>query len=121
MKYWLEHKIYMDTKRLIATYPQLVEEYDAIIHASKTQDGQPHGTGIGDPTGRTAERLIGISIQMDAIYKSLQQIPEGYRMHIFNKIVYKKPFPPYANICTWRNWQYRYIYLVRRYLDEKQK
>lgn len=114
----LDHDTYIKTKRIIRQYPYLIAEYDSIIHASPSHDGQPRGTGISDPTGRTTLKLMDVSFKIDAIHKSLDKIPQGYQKGIFGHIVYHQPFPPYAGESTWRRWQYRFVFYVKEALDD---
>lgn len=115
----LEHSVYMDTKRLIKKYPDYIAEYDSIVGASPIHDGQPRGSGISDPTGNTVARFMDISFKIDAIHKSLDKVPYMYRSGVFGHIVYGKPFPYLMSVYTWRTWQYRFVYYVREYLDER--
>lgn len=102
----------MKTLWFIREYPKLKEKYDNLLGQSPAMDGQPRGTGIGDPTGRVAAQSAELSLQLMAIKDGLRAIPEEYQRHIFLNIVDRVPFPDYANRKTWKKWKQRYVYAV---------
>lgn len=119
IKYKVEHAKYIAIKKMLSDYPFMVEEYNAILHESATADGMPRGSLISDTTGTKAMRLAELSSCLDAVYKALQELPEVYRMEIFEHLVYKRPYTIAASEPTLRRWQYRLIYEIERRLDAR--
>lgn len=49
------------------------EQEEIILHGSPVNDGQPKGTGTGNPTARKAERLIAAKERNDWKIKAVEQ------------------------------------------------
>lgn len=49
------------------------EQEEVILHGSPVNDGQPKGTGTGDPTARKAERLIAAKERNDWKIRAVEQ------------------------------------------------
>lgn len=49
------------------------EQEEEILHGSAPPDGQPHGSGVGDPTGRKAERLIAARQRNEQKIRAVEQ------------------------------------------------
>ena len=49
------------------------EQEEIILHGSPVNDGQPKGTGTGDPTARKAERLIAAKERNDWKIRAVEQ------------------------------------------------
>jgi len=114
MTYKLDHATYMQTVRFIKTYPDLVDEYNMVLHSSPVHDGQPRGTGISNPTERTSIELIPISTKISAILDAYKQIDFEFREGLWNNIMQHTPYPcpPYASYMTWRRQRYKFVWLV---------
>lgn len=113
-KYKLAHDDYIATKRIVANYSNILDEYNSILHASASNDGQPHGSGISDTTGQKAVKLAELSSKIIAVNRAIEKLPYEYRKPIFEHIAYKKPYELYVSRSTIRRWQYRFIYYVYR-------
>lgn len=111
-KYKLTHEEYIATKRIVANYASLIDEYNSTLHASATNDGQPHGSGISDTTGQKAIKLAEMSKKIIAVNRAIDKLPQEYKMPIFEHLAYKKPYTVEASKSTLRRWQYRFIYWV---------
>lgn len=120
-KYKLDHETYITTKQFCRNYPEWLKEYNSLLGRTPIRDGQPHGTGISDPVAATAMKMVDVALKLDAIWKPMLELPQAYQKPIFEHVVYKKPFPHYASISTWRRWQYKYIYLVAAKRTELQQ
>lgn len=112
--YKLEHSVYIEVKRFCRKYPKMLEEYNSLLGRSPVRDGQPHGSGIGDPTGSVAMKMMEVAIKLDAIYKPMLSLPRPYQRPVFDHVVFKEPWPDFASISTWRRWQYIYLYRVAK-------
>lgn len=111
-KYKLTHEEYIATKRIVANYASLIDEYNSTLHASATNDGQPHGSGISDITGQKAIKLAEMSKKIVAVNRAIEKLPYEYQRPIFEHIAYKKPYELWVSKSTIRRWQYRFIYYV---------
>ena len=112
--YELPKETYMQTLWFIRTYPQMKEEYLALIGKAPVMDGQPHGTTPGDPTGHLAVKGAELSVKISAVEDSIKTIPAEYRQSIMDNIVLRVPYKDYANIKTWKTWKRRFIFYVAK-------
>ncbi len=115
--FWLPKAVYYQALYAVRDYDRLCEEYRDILNGSApSADGQPRGTKIGDPTEQKAERLLEVSEKLDAIERALNQLPEEYRMIVFNNVRYQRPYPYTAGVSTWSRWRRRFLFYVAKYL-----
>ncbi|HIX12760.1 MAG TPA: hypothetical protein H9985_03950 [Candidatus Anaerofilum faecale] len=49
------------------------EQEEEVLHGSAPPDGQPHGSGVGDPTARKAERLIAARQRNEQKIRAVEQ------------------------------------------------
>ena len=116
-EYRLEKAQYMYTRWYIRRYPQLMQQREEILEGSAAPaDGQPRGTGISNPTLSKTEQLEDVNVKLFPITAGLESIPEEYRRGVFEHIVYRRMYPDFAAISTWKRWEQRYIYFVSLYL-----
>ena len=94
-------------------YPGWVRERYAILESSpKPPEVLTKGTKISDPTVQKVARLEGITKNIKAIEFAKTTIEEGYREGVWNNAVYKKPFPDYGSVNTWKYHKNRFLYVV---------
>lgn len=108
----LEKKVYWTIK----DYFNLKEEYGDILTNSKDNDGQPRGSGVGDPTSQMAIKVADLGFQIRAIEKGLNRIPPEYQDAVWKKVQYGEEYPKYANKKTYDKWRQRFIFWVAYYL-----
>ena len=73
----------------------------------------PRGSGqVSKPTEQKALAVLTELETIDAIDKALKLIPSEYRTQVFDKVVYKAPYPYYADKSTWSRWRMRFLYYV---------
>ena len=113
----LPKEVYMQTLWFIRDYPRMKEEYESLMGRAHPMDGQPRGTDVGDPTGQTAVKCAELSDKIKAIELALGIIPEEYRQHIFESVVYRTPYPAFAALNTWKNYRRRFIYFVAKIME----
>lgn len=89
--YWIPQNLYMMTVYFIRSYYEMKQAYDNIIDSSPANDGQPKGTGIGDPTEAKAEKLEYLFDDITIIEKALKSIPEEYQPLIWENVVHRVP------------------------------
>ena len=53
------------------------EQEEEVLHGSAQPDGQPHGSGVGDPTARKAERLIAARQRNEQKIRAVEQAWAG--------------------------------------------
>ena len=116
-KYILPTAVYNKTIWQIRDYYRLKEARDDIIFQHGAPDGMPHGSGIGDPTFRKAEKLARVADITKAIEDSLEMIPQEYRKGIWNSIMFRAPYPMDADRSTYGRQKARFVYLVAKRLD----
>lgn len=120
--YRLPKAIYMSTLWYIRMYPKLKEQYAAIYVESPAQDGQPKSPMPGDPTFAKAAKLERLHDMIQPIEDAWTVIPDEYHKGIYDNIIYRRPYPDYANRKTWQLWRQRYVYRVAvlsgKYLPE---
>jgi hypothetical protein len=108
----LPRAVYMQTLWFIRSYPDLKDEYMALLEKSHAMDGQPRGTTPGDPTGQTAVKISELSDRIHTIDRALGEVPAEYRQSLFENIVYRVPYKDYASRNTWKTWRRRFVYSV---------
>lgn len=110
---WIEHNVYMQIIFIIRDYDRMIEEYrDLLEESPNPPDGQPRGSGTGDPTARKVFKAVNISDKIKAIDKAIEYTPKEYCDPILENIKTGKPFPDYANRKTWTKWKGRFIRIV---------
>lgn len=115
--YRLPKAVYYQALYAVRDYDRLRREYDDILHASASlSDGQPRGTGIGDPTERKVERLLQLGDRITAIERALAMLPEEYRKGVLNSIRYQSPYPYIAGRETWGKQRRRFLFFVAQNL-----
>lgn len=75
-----------------------------------------HGSGVSDPTGRTAIRISEIRDRLTIIDKAFATIPEEYRQGLFDNIAYGCGYPYVASVRTWGRWRRRLLFAVAKNL-----
>lgn len=115
--YYLPNSLYRLMLAIVRDYDRKCAERDCILYGSAANDGMPRGTETGRPTERKAEKLEKIDRQIDAVDKALTEIPQEYRMHIFDNVRYGYPYPlDYAGKNTWSRWRVHFLHSVAKNL-----
>lgn len=99
---------------LIRDYPNIkaaVEDHDGYGHGGR-YDGAPRSTVPRSSVEDAAIKRAAISWQVEAVEWAFDQIPEEYRRGIWDNIVHRTPYPPYAHLNTWKAWKQKAIFLV---------
>lgn len=111
--YYLENETYKLTLAFIRTYPRLKETLvDTLEESPAPADGQPRGSGTGDPTANKAANIEPITNDLRIIDDVLNNIPAEYRQAILDSIINFKPYPMWADRSTFWRWKQRFIYEV---------
>lgn len=100
----------------VRDYPRIIEQINNIMYGSGKKEGNK-GNNIGKPTENKAVKLAELMTVKTAIDKAVKQIPEEYRMYIFENVAYKIPYPNIAHRNTWTNWRVRFMYYVAKNLN----
>ncbi len=116
-KYILPRATYFQALWTIRDYNRLKEECEEILHESPSPaDGQPKGTGIGDPVAAKAfRREKGLEI-LKAIDRAKGIIPEEYISGIWKNIQYGEAMPLDASRATYGRWKSRFVFEVAKNL-----
>ena len=112
--YWLPQNLYMSTLYAIRDYQRLKDEYDDMFETTQSNDGQPRGTKVGDPTAQKAAEVSNIGERVKAIQRAEEVIPREYREGIWNNILYKQHYPKIADRATWSRQRCKFIYFVAK-------
>jgi len=108
----LERPLYQQTLWFIRRYPSFKEKYNDSIRLGGSMAGGPKPSLPGSSVENAAMRRVTISIQIDVVDRALAKIPEGYRQGVFEYVVYRKRYPDYASLNTWKMWKQRFVYYV---------
>ena len=72
-------------ERVIRRYPESKRELEIyendIIYSSPENDGQPKGTGVGDPTARKAEKLMS-DARVQRLHREVDAVESVYNLMI---------------------------------------
>ena len=112
--YKLDKEVYFETIWYIRQYPELKAKYDSCFWHSGNMDGQPKGTQIGSPTERDASLRVYLGSKLAPIEHGRDKLPIEYQTGVFRNIVYREPFPDYADTATWKRWKRRFVYFVAK-------
>ena len=107
---------------------QLIRSYDYFKEAADDLlalgvgiqvDGQPKGTGVGDPTARTAEQRERYLDEVRVVDEALKAVPEEYRDIVLRWVKDGQPLDlipgsEYADRHTWQNHKRELITEVAR-------
>lgn len=113
----LPKPVYYQALYAVRDYDRLRAEYDEILHASAAPpDGQPHGTGSGQPVADKVIQLDVLHDKLTAIDRALAAIPPEYRRGVLDNVRYGWPYPYIADRGTWTRWRRRFLWLTAKYL-----
>lgn len=71
-----------------------------------------NGYHISDNTGDYASDISNLSMRVEAIMTSLENVPLKYREGIVNRLIYDLPYDDSYHGNTWRKWQQVFLYYV---------
>lgn len=105
----------------IRNYDKFVEDAENLLElnmAIKT-DGQPRGTGYGDPVSVTASQREQIVDEIRIIEDAIRTVPEEYRRVIWEWVKDGTPLTrivgsEYAGTRTWHTYKKRFVTEVAR-------
>ena len=95
-------------------YSYLEESTGMIGLKGVASDGQPHGSGTGDPTfAQAAERIQSWPcIMVTIIDDGLKLIPDEYRKGVWDNIQRRQRYPDDAARNTYGLWKQRFVVYV---------
>lgn len=102
------------------------EQEEEILHSSKCSDGQPKGSGIGDPTAAKAARLIEVKERNDFKIRAVEQawcrmVDDTARRFIKKNVFEGVPMHRIdlpISICTMKRLRNRFIFYLAQELGE---
>ena len=113
--YLLPKAVYRRTLWIIRDYERLKAERNELLYAQNyQQDGQPKGSGVGNPTENRALRLEQLSRDIEAVEQALQTVDEDMRSSIMSNICYRVPYPYYPGERTWQRAKQKFIHQVAK-------
>jgi hypothetical protein len=113
--YWMPNALYRQMIYIFRDYERTKSEAEEILLASS---GGYSGikSAPGDPTANKALKYGEMIRIIDAVNNALQQLPQEYRLGVFNNITYGSPFPAIAHRNTWSTWRSRALFYTAKNL-----
>lgn len=109
----------MQALYFIRSYYELKEEHDSILNESSApSDGQPRGTGIGDPTAQRAMKAEALYNDICIIERNLRLVPDKHREVIWKNVMEQIPFKEMGD-KTERQYAYWKGVFIRHVAEEK--
>ena len=95
-------------------YKEAIE--NSIGLSAVTSDGQPHGSGTGDPTAQQGMRLASSyeSRMVGIIDSCLAMVPQEYRRGVWDNVMWRKPYPSDGHRNTYGHWKQVFVVSVSR-------
>lgn len=93
-------------------YPYALSQRESLLYQNHVSDGQPRGNSTSDPTAQIAIRISKWEDIIIPIEKGLKRIPVEYQAGLLANIIHRKPYPYYADTCTWKRWKRRLVYYI---------
>lgn len=117
-KYILGRTVYNKTIWRIRDYNRLRDVAKSILEASP-DPRQPNSktNKISDVVGDIVAKREKYIKEIDIIDKCLLGIPEEYRKGVWNNIMYREPYPRFADRNTYGRWKSKFIYDVAHHLE----
>lgn len=75
--------LWQRTVKLIKGYDRIKDDLDFLIQESHTQDGQPRGSDVSDPTAEIVIAREHLRRELDAIESARMTIPSEWRDAVF--------------------------------------
>lgn len=105
----------------IRGYYRFKENVEGSIGLSAVaQDGQPHGSGTGDPTAKQGMRLSeSYEARMISIIDSaLALIPAEYRKGVWDSVMWRKKYPDDAHRNTYGHYKQMFVVAVAQKIEK---
>jgi len=112
---WIPHNLYMSIIYQIRDYDRQKAELDAFRESAD----RGH-----NPTERKGIKIVQMGRTVSAIEHALEDIPEEYRVGVWEHIVKGTPYPDYASNATWRRQKLAFVQFIGEnlgYLDKNEK
>ena len=78
----LPHNVYMQIVYMLKDYHRMCRERESLLFSSSFNDGQPRGSGVGDPTANKAVKLAALSERVNEI----DSVVHSFNAEYSNKI-----------------------------------
>ena len=112
-KYILGQTVYNKTLWRIRDYNRIKDVLDNLIQQSHEESELTSKTNkVSDPILNSALRREKYLEELKIIDRCLDRIPEEYRKGVWNNIMYREPYPLYADRTTYGRWKSKFIYDV---------
>ncbi len=107
-----------DLGRMKEELARLEDERDLIASGEKILSNFDFGTSfVSDNTGNRAVKIANLSSRILAIEAAFYEIPEKYRLGLWDKNVENIDYPGPTHLNTWKKWQQVLIYYVAKNLQ----
>lgn len=111
-KYILPKAVYYTVLWKIRDYYRLKEIAGDMIEEKKEIAGGLSGTTIHDKVAQTVIKRERLLKDINIIEDTLKEIPEEYRIAIWNNIQFRQPYPLYADRSTYGRYKSKFIFLA---------
>ena len=111
-KYILPKAVYYTVLWKIRDYYRRKEMANDLIEEKKEVAGSGCSTQINDKVAKTAIRREALLKEVRIIEEALKEIPEEYRIAIWNNIQFRQPYPLNADRSTYGRYKSKFIFLT---------
>lgn len=111
-KYILPKAVYYTVLWKVRDYYRCKEMANDLIEEKKEVAGSGCSTQINDKVAKTAIRREALLKEVRIIEEALKEIPEEYRIAIWNNIQFRQPYPLNADRSTYGRYKSKFIFLV---------
>ncbi len=112
-QYDIPHDEYMQTLWFIRGYYRRESEAEAILEGSpEPPDGMPRGTMTSDTVASKAIHRAKLMDKNKIIDSAAEAIPEPYRRAVWNNVIFRTPYPAFADKSTFSRYRVAFITAV---------
>lgn len=109
----IPHDEYMQVLWFIRGYYRREAEASAIIDQSpQPPDGMPKGNMTGDPVASKAIKRDKMIEKNKIVDEAIKAVPEPYRAAVWNNIIFRTPYPGFADKSTFSRYRVAFISAV---------
>ena len=115
-KYILPQAVYHTAIWRIRDYYRIKKLAEDIINENATMDGLPKSNAISDTVAQKAIKREKYLSEIKQIDNALLEIPQEYRVGVWNSVLFRQPYPLDATRVTYSRYKSKFIYFVSKNL-----
>ena len=101
---------------LMRDYPNIKARLNDLDgYGTGLSDGQPRSHEPHSPVENLAIKRAELAAQLKPVDLAFEKIPEEYRQGLWQAIIERRRYPPYATVRTWKRWRQRLLWYVAYY------